>query len=303
MELSLVVMAAGMGSRFGGLKQIEPVGMHGESIADFSVYDAKRAGFSKVVFVIKREIEEVFREKVFGKIAKHMDAACVFQEIDDIPAEFGPISREKPWGTGQAILCCRDEVKGSFAVINADDFYGSRSYRQLHDFLADPKNGPETAHYCMVGYELGKTLTEHGTVSRGLCTVDEQGYLTKVEELRKIKRDENGIHNANDDSTTTALKPGDTVSMNAWGFTPRVFDQLEEGFVHFLRGQRHDPKAEYYMQLTISGMLAEKRATVEVLPSDEQWYGVTYKEDLEAVRLAVRGMIGEGRYPERLWGA
>jgi len=301
METTLVVMAAGMGSRFGGLKQVEPIGFHGESIADFSIYDARKVGFSKVVFVIKREIEEIFKEKVFNRIAKNIDAECVFQEIENIPAGFDYTNRTKPWGTGQAIICCRNAIKGNFAVVNADDFYGFGAFEQLQKFLTDPVNAPDTARYCMAGYKLGKTLTENGTVARGICIADDENYLTKIDEMTKIHPIGNKIVNDNEDSTYTELHPDAIASMNAWGFTRRVFAELEEGFAEFLTGIGGDPKAEYFLSYAVGEMLAKKSAAVKVLPCDERWYGFTYKEDLETVKDALRGMIDEGKYPENLW--
>ena len=301
MDITLVVMAAGMGSRFGGLKQLEPVGLSGESIADFSVYDARKAGFNKVVFVIKKEIEEVFRESVFDRIANCMDAEYVFQEIEDIPKGFDPSNRVKPWGTGHAVICCRNTVKGNFTVLNADDFYGYKSFAHFYKFLADPNNHPDTFHYCMVGYELDKTLTENGTVARGLCAVDENGYLTGIDELIKIEPAGGKIINTYDDSTIRELQPKDIVSMNAWGFTQKIFDQLDEGFLDFLKNNLTNPKAEYYLPVAVGGILLKKTAKVKVLPCDEKWYGFTYKGDLDIVKAAIREMIKEGKYPENLW--
>ena len=299
--ITLVVMAAGMGSRFGGLKQIESIGEYGESIADYSIFDARRAGFTKVVFVIKREIEEVFREKVFDRISKNIESEMVFQEIDDIPAGFDSSGRMKPWGTGHAIICCKKNIEGNFAVVNADDFYGYGAFLGLSGFLTDPENTPDTARYCMAGYRLDRTLTENGTVARGICVADENGYLTSVEELTKIKPLGDKIVNVNDDSSLTELDPGAISSMNAWGFTRRVFGELEEGFGEFLRDKKNDPKAEYYLSYAVGDMLFNKKAAVKVLPCEEKWYGFTYREDLGTVKNAIREMINDGKYPKNLW--
>jgi len=301
METTLVVMAAGMGSRFGGLKQIEPVGFRGESIADYSIYDAKKAGFTKVVFVIKREIEDVFREKVYGRIAKQIDAEIAFQELSDIPAGFGYDGRTKPWGTGQAILCCKNAIIGNFSVVNADDFYGYGAFKQMRTFLSAPENAPDTARYCMAGYRLDMTLTENGTVARGICVADGDGCLTKIEELTKIRPMDGVIVNAEGDPPYRKLAPDAIASMNAWGFTRRVFDDLENGFVDFLRANKDDSKAEYYLSYAVGEMLKQKICAVKVLPCGERWYGFTYREDLATVKAALREMINEGKYPEDLW--
>jgi len=301
MDCTLVVMAAGMGSRFGGLKQIEPIGLNGESIADYSIYDAKTAGFTKVVFVIKREIDDIFREKVFERIAAHMDAECVYQEISAVPDGYGFTGRAKPWGTGHAILCCKKAVNGNFAVVNADDFYGKNAFVQLHSYLTDPKNPPEAPHYCMVGYKLDRTLTENGTVARGICDVDENGILQKIVECTKIRSDGDKIVNLNDDGSFLTLDPKSTASMNAWGFTGRVFEELNEGFLEFLNASQNNPKAEFYLSYAVGNMLEQKKCIVAALPCDEKWYGFTYKEDLETVKAAIRGMIKEGKYPTDLW--
>lgn len=276
-KTSLVVMAAGMGSRFGGLKQIEPVGPDGQIILDYSVYDAVRAGFSKVVMIIKKEIEKDFREVMGRRIEKMIDVEYAFQETDKLPSGFSlPEGRTKPWGTGHAILCAKDKIDTPFAVINADDFYGQSSYKIINDNL---KNG---GGMCMVGYKLGNTLTENGTVSRGVC-VSENGFLKSVTE-----------HTALDKNSGIALDT--TVSMNMWGFENIVFDALEKSFEGFLKNLSNPLKEEFFLPFVIDDMIKKGETQVKVLNTDERWYGVTYKEDAESVKKAVKKMMEEGLY-------
>lgn len=283
---TLAVMAAGMGSRFGGLKQIEPVGAHGEAILDYSVYDAKKAGFDKVVFIIKKEIEKDFRETVGRRVEKTIRTEYVFQELDNIPRGFTvPPGRKKPWGTGQAVLCCKNVVKEPFAVINADDFYGSSGYKSIYSHLK------EKAGYCMVGYRLGNTVTEHGTVSRGVCDV-ENGFLRGVTEYGKI----DGNCNAVTDGGTVKMSPDTVVSMNMWGFTPDIFGELETDFAAFLREYGGDEKAEFFLPSVVNRLIVTNRKTVAVLPTDDRWYGVTYREDKQPVADAVRALCDGGKY-------
>ncbi len=278
---TLVVMAAGMGSRFGGLKQMEPVGTNGEVLLDFSVYDAKKAGFDRAVFIIKQEMEAEFRRLVGDRIAKQMDVEYVFQTMEHIPA-----GRTKPWGTGHAVLCCKDVVKEPFAVINADDYYGRNAYTALYQHLAQAKG----YDFCMVAYELAKTLTENGTVARGVCDIAD-GRLRHITERTKIKN-----FQYSDDGETWHDLPQDTlVSMNLWGFTPVIFDDLEAGFQDFL--QNGDlQKGEFFLPFVVDKLIQSGKATVKVLPNADQWYGMTYREDKEAVTAAMKQMIQEGYY-------
>lgn len=281
-KTTLVVMAAGMGSRFGGLKQMEPVGPGGEALLDYSAYDARRAGFDKVVFIIKKDIEHDFRSLVGSRIEKHMDVQYVFQTTDNLPA-----GRTKPWGTGHAVLCCRDAVKTPFAVINADDYYGRHAYGNLHAHLVQA----EGFDYAMVGFELGKTLTENGTVARGVCEVSD-GLLQSITERTKIK---DFAYTEDDGATWIALPEDTVVSMNLWGFTPTIFDVLEEGFAAF-RKEGDPMKGEYFLPSAVDGLLRAGRATVRVLPNPDRWYGMTYREDLETVRAAIKKMTEDGLY-------
>lgn len=285
MDATLVVMAAGMGSRFGGLKQAEPVGPKGEAILDFSVYDAKQAGFNKVVFVIKHSIEEIFKQTVGSRIAKMIDVEYVFQETDALPAGYTcPPGREKPWGTGQAVLCCREAVRTPFAVINADDYYGRSAFAQIYRQLCA---GGED--YCMVGYRLGNTVTENGTVSRGVCRV-EDGCLSDIVEVGGIGPDCRT-------SDGKVLDPGTVVSMNMWGFTPDFFRYLEEDFTAFLDAKGNELKAEFYLPGVVDRLIREKLRRVRVLIAEDKWYGVTYKEDKPQVVSAIRALVENGHYP------
>lgn len=275
-DTTLLVMAAGMGSRFGGLKQIAPVGRNGEIILDFSVFDAVRSGFSKTVFIIKKAIEEDFREAVGKRIERLCNVEYVFQETDKLPAGYSFPLREKPWGTGHAILCARDAVKTPFAVINADDFYGRGAFETIGRHLA---SGGGT---CMVGYKLGNTLTENGTVSRGVCEV-ENGLLKGVVE-----------HTALDKNSGIPLSS--IVSMNMWGFLPSIFDELEKQFGEFLNNLSDEKKQEFFIPSVVDRMIKEQGESVSVLPCDERWYGVTYKEDTQTVCAAVNEMLDKGMY-------
>ena len=273
----LLIMAAGMGSRFGGLKQIEPIGPNGEIILDFSVYDAVKAGFNKVVIVIKKEIEREFREACGKRIEKMVDVEYAFQELDKLPSGYSlPAGRVKPWGTGHAVLCARDKITAPFAVINADDFYGQSSYQLIHDWLVNNDG------MCMVGYELGNTLTENGTVSRGVCEV-ENGKLVSVTEHTALDKN-SGI-------------PLDTiVSMNMWGLDTGVFPYLEKEFKAFLDGRINEPKSEFFLPSAVSKRIGEERKAVSVLETKERWYGVTYREDMPSVCAAMEQFIREGIY-------
>jgi hypothetical protein len=296
---TLVVMAAGMGSRYGGLKQIDPVGPHGEIVIDYSVYDAIRAGFGKVVFIIRRDIEAAFRDVVEKNIAGRIEVAYAFQELDDLPTGYRvPEGRTKPWGTSHAILACRHIVKENFAVINADDFYGAASYRILGDWLRGAD--PDRDRYCLISYIMRNTLSDHGTVSRGVCET-RHGLLTKIIERLKIEKQGEAARFLEGDEWVDAT--GDEpVSMNMWGFTPRVFPNLLAVFPSFLDAAAGNPKAEFLIPTSIDAMIQQGKAEVEVPQSPERWLGVTYPEDKPLVAAGIREMIEAGKYPENLWG-
>ena len=287
-DITLVVMAAGMGSRFGGLKQIEPIGPNGEVLLDFSVYDAVKAGFTKVVFVIKHAIEKDFKEMVGKRIANRVKVEYVFQETDKLPDGYTcPKDREKPWGTAHAILCCKDAVKEPFAVVNADDYYGRSAFQQMADFL-----NTDSPDYAMVGFRLANTLTENGYVSRGVCEI-ENGVLKTVTERTKIV----DCKFTEDDGATWTELPIDTVvSMNLWGFRPDVFGYIETGFKKFLDEKINVPKSEYYLPSVVSERIEKGEKQVRVLIAEEKWYGVTYKEDKQVVVDAITKMMNNGLY-------
>ena len=285
---TLVVMAAGMGSRFGGLKQMEPIAADGRVLLDFSVYDAKLAGFTKIVFVIKEAIAEDFISIVGSRVEKIIDVEYVYQELDKLPEGFVcPEGRTKPWGTAHAILCCRDTVKEPFAVINADDYYGRSAFSKIYEELTK-----DTDDYCMVGFRLKNTLTENGTVSRGVCTVDD-GYLSSVVERTKIK---DCKYTEDDGNTWTELSPEQLVSMNLWGFKPDVFGYIEECLIKFLKEHGTEMKSEYYLPTVVSDLIEKEVKKVKVLAAEDKWYGVTYKEDKENVVAAIEEMISKGYY-------
>lgn len=298
---TLLVLAAGMGSRYGGLKQIDPVGPHGEVVLDYSVFDARRAGFGSVVFVIRRDIERAFRETVGRRFEERLEVRYAFQEVTSLPRGFAaPPDRTKPWGTGHAVLCARPQVTEPFAVINADDFYGPDSYRQLAGFLTQPAPaGPET--YAMVGFELGRTLSEHGTTARGVCTVDATGCLQSVQEMTAIERTPDGPRNREADGTLRPLLATDRVSMNCWGFQPSFFARLEEQFHQFLGANATSLKAEFYLPFAVNTLIQTGVARVQVLPTQADWFGVTYREDRPVVVASIRRLIAAGVYPESLW--
>ena len=299
MNTTLVVLAAGMGSRFGGLKQVEPLGKHGEIIADFSVYDAMLAGFNKVVYIIKAEMEEIFAEKVTSRISSAgIKVEFAFQDINDLPGGLvTPQSREKPWGTSHALWAARHIINEPFMVINADDFYGRSVYKAIHDFLVDDANGD--FDYSMGGYLLENTVSTYGSVSRGVCAVKD-GFLQDIEEVTAIEKRYDGIGYAKDGRFK--YLPGSTVvSMNTFGFKPSIFGEIEKGFTNFLAENLQNPKAEYYLPLIIGELLAAGKATMKVLPALDTWYGFTYKEDTEIVKKAVWGLIERGEYPEKLF--
>ena len=302
----LVVMAAGMGSRYGGLKQIDPVGSKGEAILDFSLFDAHRAGFDTAVIIIKEAIRKDFMETVGQRLKKcPMEIRYAYQELDKLPAGYAvPEGRTKPWGTCHAVLCAKNEIDGApFAVINADDYYGVDGFKAIYDFLADNEDGDKYS-YCMVGYELGKTVTDNGSVARGVCQIDENGYLSNVTERTKIEKYEGGIHFTEDNGATWTHVAAETpVSMNMWGFTPSFLKEIEARFPEFLSVDvpKNPLKSEYFLPRTVSELLDENKATVKVLHSADKWYGVTYAADKPLVVAALQEMAQKGMYPDGLW--
>ena len=302
---TLVIMAAGIGSRFGGgIKQLEPVGPNGEIIMDYSIADAMEAGFDKVVFVIRKDLEKDFKEVIGNRIEKVVNVAYAYQEREDIPEQYRErfAERIKPWGTGQAILCCKDVVKEPFLVINADDYYGKEAYAEAFRYLTAGKEQSEKQKLCMVGFVLKNTLSENGGVTRGICKVDEQGMLTDIVETHQIEMVPEGAAVR----TEEGMQPIDIdspVSMNMWGLTPEFFPILEEGFEEFLsKIPESDLKAEYLLPTIIGELLEEQKVEVKVLKSHDKWFGVTYKEDKEAVVEAIRSLVANGVYPEKLFG-
>lgn len=299
----LVIMAAGMGSRYGGLKQMDPIGPCGEVILHYSIYDAMRAGFKRVIFLIKHEIEKDFRSIVGDPVAKHMEVRYAFQQLDTLPEGFTvPEGRTKPWGTGHAVLCCRDLIDAPFCVINADDYYGPSAFKSAYDFLTHVTDD-EKKRYMMVGYLLKNTVTLNGHVSRGLCEVSEDGYLQKVTETTHIISCCDGVLTTDDEQTYTKIPENTFVSMNMWGFTPSLLDTLSVEFPAFLSSAaKENPlKAEFFLPSVVSAMLARDEATVQVLPSLDKWYGVTYRQDKPDVMLAITEMTNLGQYPRPLW--
>lgn len=294
---TLLVMAAGMGSRYGGLKQIDPVGPNGETIIDYSIYDAMRAGFGKLVFVIRKDIEQPFKETVGARFEKKIAVEYVFQELENLPQGFTvPAGRTKPWGTTQAVLMAEDKIREPFAVINADDFYGAESYRVLAEQL---KSGSQD--YSMVGFVLRNTLSDFGSVARGVCRVSDNGYLERIEELTNIERDGDGAKNTAPDGTVTKLNGNEPVSMNFWGFTPAVFPQLRTVFHNFLRQSGNELKTESYVPAAIGELIMAAQAKVKVLRSNDSWFGVTYREDRPRVVDSIRNLVDAGKYPAALW--
>lgn len=300
---TLVVMAAGIGSRYGGLKQIDPVGPSGEIIIDYSIYDALRAGFTKVVFVIRRDIEQAFREKVGRNVESRMETEYVFQEMADIPAPFeAPPGRKKPWGTGHAVLAARGAVSAPFGVINADDFYGAGAFELLAGFLAGAQDTGGVGDYCLVGYVLWNTLSDHGHVARGVCGVAPDGCLTEIHERTHIRKFGEEVRYTEDGRSWTAVPRDSTASMNIWGFTPGFLEKLAERFPAFLKESIAEPKAEFFVPEVVGALVREGGARVRVLATGERWLGVTYREDALAVKAAVGGLVERGAYPRDLWG-
>ncbi len=305
-EPVLVVMAAGMGSRYGGLKQIDPIDRDGHIIMDFSIFDAVRAGFKKVIFIIKKQNEEDFRQAVGDRLSRILDVSYVFQELTDIPEGFSvPEGRVKPWGTGHAVLSCRHAIDSPFLVINADDYYGPNAYKLAYNYLSGHPDG-EPYPYMMVGYALGNTLTENGYVARGICEVDENGYLKDIHERTHIeKRGEEAAYTEDGGATFTEVSQKAIVSMNMWGFQPSFLKELEKRFPAFLsEALNSNPlKGEFFLPFVVDELLKEGKATVKVEASPDRWHGVTYKEDKPQVVAAIQKLKDDGVYPQKLWEA
>ena len=299
MDSTLLVMAAGVGSRYGGLKQLEPIGEHGEGIIDYSVFDALRAGFQRIVFVIRRDIEGDFRRIIGSKHERRTDVRYAFQELEDLPDGFSvPPGREKPWGTAHAVLAARPQVEGPFAVINGDDFYGADAYRVLGRYLREVERS--STQYAMVGYDLANTLSDYGTVSRGVCVADAQGNLRQVVERLNVEKRGEGAVAHEEDGSTIELSGREIVSMNMFGFTPAVFDQLCERFLEFLGEHGRDRKAEFLLPREVDALVSRGAATVKVLRSTATWFGITYREDREHVVRSIRELAHRGLYPTPL---
>ncbi len=297
---SLVILAAGLGSRYGGLKQVDPVGPGGEIVIDYSIYDALRVGFNKIVFVIRRDIEETFRATIGQKFEDRADVHYVFQELDSaLPDGFKvPEDRAKPWGTGHAVLVARDVIDEPFAVINADDFYGQRAYQLLHDHLAHEE---DENTFALVAFALRNTLSDFGSVARGICTVDSGHYLRSVVELTAIERDGERAINRAPDGSETSLTGDEWVSLNTWGFSPALMAHLETGFDTFLRTRADDPKAEFFLPAAVDDLIHSNTIRTRVLPSPDAWFGVTYQDDKPHVVRRIQELIAKGSYPKRLW--
>ena len=303
-KATLVIMAAGIGSRFGGgIKQLEPVGPKGEIIMDYSIYDAMEAGFDKIVFVIRKDIEEDFRRIIGNRIEKKIKVEYVFQEVDDIPDEYKEKfkGRTKPWGTGQAVLACKDVVKEPFVIINADDYYGKEAFVKLHDFLVNGKQEGEVLNMAMAGFVLKNTVSENGAVTRGICTVDDNDMLTDVLETSGIAIEADGTVVCDREEVKSWITPDVHVSMNMWAAYPEFLNKLESGFIEFLKDDSGDPlKKEYLIPIIVDGLLKQNKATVKVLETQDKWIGITYKEDTELAQAGFREMIRSGKYPEKL---
>lgn len=301
---TLVIMAAGMGSRFGGgIKQLEPMGPNGEIIMDYSIYDAIQAGFNKVVFVTRKDLLETFKEVIGNRIEKVIPVEYALQEIEDIPEGVSvPAGRTKPWGTGQAILACKGIVTDPFVVINADDYYGKEAYKLIHDYLVEDHSSDRQFSFCMAGFILGNTLSDNGGVTRGICIVNEEGNLIGVKETSGIVKTASGAACDDGNGNQEECDINSHVSMNMWGFTPDFLDELESGFKKFLSNLKQDDvKSEYLLPMIVDGLIKENRADVSVLETRDKWFGVTYKEDKPVVVESIRKLIEQGEYPEKLY--
>jgi len=299
MKPTLLILAAGMGSRFGGLKQVEPVGPNGEAIIDYSIYDAIKAGFGKVVFIIRESFADAFKENFDAKLKGKIEVEYVYQELDMLPEGFKlPAGREKPWGTAHAILVAKNVINEPFCALNADDFYGFNAYKAMAKFLTESEDSME---YSMVGYKLNDTLSEFGSVSRGICGEDNNNNLVKIVETLKIIKRGNEIISIENDGSETLLTGNEIASMNNWGFKPSVFEQLEKRFSQFLKTEIDKPKSEMYIPSVVFDLIDDKVATVKVLEANSPWFGVTYKEDKPFVIEKINVLIANNEYPEKLW--
>lgn len=295
-------MAAGMGSRYGGLKQMDPMGPSGETLLDYAVYDALRAGFDRLVFIIRRDFEELFKTKVGAKFASRVRVDYVFQDLNELPpgTSADPSIRQKPWGTTHAIWSARHVMDGPFVAVNADDFYGRDAYERVGGFLLS-QSAPDKALFAMAGYRLDRTLSEFGSVARGICVVDANNRLLEVDEMTKIQRIDGVIANRDPSRGERVLTGAEPVSMNFWGFTPAVFPLIEKRLIAFLQANGRDPKAESYIPVVVSELVKAGEAEVAVLPTDGRWFGVTYTDDKPKVQAALRELVAQGEYPETLW--
>ena len=302
MKPTLLILAAGLGSRFGGLKQLEPVGPAGETVLDYSVFDALRAGFGKVVFLIRRDFEEAFRERVGRKWETRTEVVYAHQSLEALPPGFvPPAGREKPWGTAHAVWCARNAISGPFAAVNADDFYGADAYMKVAAFLSE--KFPPPARYCMVGYQLSQTLSEHGSVARGICRLDGDGFLDGIEEVTGLERDGDGARAKRMDGTVRTFPATRTVSMNCWGFRTSILDELDRALVAFLKTHAANKTLECYLPSVVTELISKGAARVHVLPTTDQWFGVTYREDAPRVIHAVASLTTSGAYPNPLLAA
>jgi len=303
-KLAMVIMAAGIGSRYGGLKQVDPVGPNGEIIIDYSLYDAWRAGIEQVVFIVRPDLEQVFKEKIGFEAEKHFEVSYVFQEIESgLPPGFKvPEGRTKPWGTGQAVMLCQPVISSNFLVLNADDFYGFEAIKKLADYLRQAKDEPSYYNYALVAYRLGNTLSEHGHVARGICRLSPDGYLLDLRERTRVQKFPDGIKYTEDGQTWYFLSPDDLASMNIFGLTPSIFPELQTRFRSFLTDPAADlARAEFYIPEVVGAVSREKKARVRVLTTEGRWFGVTYQDDRPWVQANLRQLIKEGKYPEKLW--
>ncbi len=301
-DCTLVIMAAGMGSRFGGgIKQLAPVGPNNEIIMDYSIYDAVKAGFNKIVFIIRKDIEKAFADMIGNRISKYVNVSYVFQETDDIPEQFKGVERTKPWGTGHAILCCKDVVNEPFAIINADDYYGQEAYKILYNYLTNMDESKDKLDLSMAAFILKNTLSDNGSVTRGICSVDADHNITEIEETYNIRREADGKVMAGEGDTLKEVSEDSFVSMNMWGCPPEFFGVLETEFTEFLKENSTNPKAEYLLPILIDKLLKNGQADCKLLESHDKWFGVTYAEDKASVCEAIAKLIADGVYPAKLW--
>lgn len=303
MKTTLIIMAAGIGSRFGtGIKQLAKMGINDEIIMDYSIHDAKEAGFNKVVIIIRKDIEEEFKQVIGNRISKHMDVEYVFQSIDDLPEGFSvPAGRTKPWGTGQAVLCCKDIVKDPFVIINADDYYGKKAFKLLHDFLLENHSNDDKFNMGMAGFVLKNTLSENGTVTRGVCITDENNMLIRVKETKGIGYNKDGKLTCENKETMSILSEDTPVSMNMWAGYPEFIDYLEKDFIDFLKENGNSYDAEYLLPGIIDNLLQHDKTTVKVMRTSDKWIGITYAEDAKLAQESFHNMVREGIYSADLW--